>query len=100
MDYPLAHRLGWMLLHSLWQGALVGLIFGVVRFTLRRRSANARYLAGCLGLSLLVAAPALTVFYTSGPSTQFGATPSAGAFDFSPEVPLFSAANFQRFYVG
>jgi hypothetical protein len=27
--YPLAQRVGWVLLHSLWQGALVGVAFGL-----------------------------------------------------------------------
>jgi uncharacterized protein involved in exopolysaccharide biosynthesis/beta-lactamase regulating signal transducer with metallopeptidase domain len=69
IDYPLAHQLGWALLHSLWQGALVGAVFGVLRFALRRRSANARYLAGCLCLALLLAGPALTLLDAPMPST-------------------------------
>ena len=31
IDHPLAHRVGWVLLHSLWQGALIavaGSVFG------------------------------------------------------------------------
>src|SRR5262245_19914111 len=61
LQHPLARRLGWALLHSLWQGALVAVLFGLLRFALRRASANARYLAGCLSLVLLVAAPAITL---------------------------------------
>ncbi len=58
---PLPHQIGWALLHSLWQGALVGAVFALLRFALRRRSANARYLAGCLSLGFLLAAPVLTL---------------------------------------
>ena len=29
MHHPLTPRLGWVLLHSLWQGALVGLAFAL-----------------------------------------------------------------------
>jgi uncharacterized protein involved in exopolysaccharide biosynthesis/beta-lactamase regulating signal transducer with metallopeptidase domain len=61
VDYPLARQVGWALLHSLWQGALVGAVFGLLRFALRRRSANARYVAGCMCLVLLLAGPALTL---------------------------------------
>lgn len=59
-DQPLAIRAGWMLLHSLWQGALIGGLFELARFGLRRRSAHARYVAGCLTMLLLLAAPAIT----------------------------------------
>ena len=53
MNHPLLRQVGWTLLHSLWQGALVGVVFFAFRFALRRRSANMRYLAGCLCLVLL-----------------------------------------------
>jgi beta-lactamase regulating signal transducer with metallopeptidase domain len=54
-------QVGWTLLHSLWQGALVGMAFVVIRFALRRCSANTRYLAGCLCLALLAAMPVVTL---------------------------------------
>ena len=57
LDQPLAHRLGWALVHSLWQGALAAGLFGLLRSVLRRHSANARYLAACLVLFLLALAP-------------------------------------------
>jgi len=59
--HPLAQRVGWVLLHSLWQGALVGAAFGLARHGLRRRSPEARYVAGCLALVLLAAGPAATL---------------------------------------
>jgi beta-lactamase regulating signal transducer with metallopeptidase domain/uncharacterized protein involved in exopolysaccharide biosynthesis len=59
--HPLTHRVGWALLHSLWQGAFVAVLFGLLRFALRRASARARYFAACLSLLLLAAAPAITV---------------------------------------
>ncbi|SPE55684.1 membrane hypothetical protein [Verrucomicrobia bacterium] len=55
LGFALACRVGWVLLHSLWQGALIGLAFGLVR--LATHSAKLRYVAGCLALALLVAAP-------------------------------------------
>lgn len=60
LDQPLAIRAGWILLHSLWQGALIGGFFELARFGLRRRSANARYVAGCAGMVILLAAPVVT----------------------------------------
>lgn len=68
IGHPLAQRVGWVLLHSLWQGALIGAAFGLVRFALRRSSANARYLAGCLALALLATAPVLTTLLGLAPA--------------------------------
>src|SRR6266568_999018 len=61
IDHPLGHRLGWALCHSIWEGALGAAVFAVVRFGLRRRSANARYLAACTMLVVLVVAPIITM---------------------------------------
>jgi beta-lactamase regulating signal transducer with metallopeptidase domain/uncharacterized protein involved in exopolysaccharide biosynthesis len=73
-DHPLAQRVGWVLLHSLWQGALVGGAFGLARHGLRRRSAEARYVAGCLALALLAAGPAATLCLWPAPVPPGAAT--------------------------
>ena len=70
MSHPLAYRLGWVLLHSLWQGALVGVVFGLCRSALKKSSPNARYLAGCIALGLLIGIPAITFFSQPGTSFQ------------------------------
>lgn len=75
VNCPLTHQIGWALLHSLWQGACVGAVFALLRFALRRFSANARYLAGCLSLGVLLAAPVLTMLIGPTPS----AAPGSGA---------------------
>ncbi|MBI2381751.1 MAG: TonB family protein [Gammaproteobacteria bacterium] len=62
LDSALAERLGWVLIHSLWQCALVALaLYALLRFV-PRRYANARY--GLAGLALVVSvlAPVLTFF--------------------------------------
>ena len=53
--------LGWVLLHFLWQGALLGALFWCANFILRHRSANARYLVGCVMLLMMGAAPVVTL---------------------------------------
>ncbi len=60
LQQPLARRLGWTLLHFFWQGALLAVLFLAARGALHRRSPNARYLAGCLALLLMAAAPVVT----------------------------------------
>jgi beta-lactamase regulating signal transducer with metallopeptidase domain len=51
---PLAQALGWTLLHSLWQGALVGALFALGRSILGARAVRARYALGCFALVLVV----------------------------------------------
>ncbi|MDQ1256976.1 MAG: hypothetical protein QG656_1577, partial [Candidatus Hydrogenedentes bacterium] len=52
---PVAHALGWSLIHFVWQGALVALGLVCMLALMRRRSANARYLASCAALLLMAA---------------------------------------------
>lgn len=63
-----AYRLGWALLHTLWLGAGVAVLFATAMRLLRRRSANARYLAGCLAMALMVAMPVLAFVCVSPPT--------------------------------
>src|SRR4051794_17678631 len=76
-ENTLGLRIGWVLLHSLWQGVLIGGAFGLARFALRRHSANVRYLAGCVGLLLLVLAPVATQLtgFTPPPRMRLALTP-------------------------
>ena len=53
-------RLGWVLLHSLWQIALIAAIFAVVLRVFSRVSAERRYFAGCMALLLMIAIPTAT----------------------------------------
>jgi len=59
-DHPLFLTLGWTLLHSLWQVALLGLLARLGLRLLRSRSAGSRYLLACAGLVLMLAVPAAT----------------------------------------
>lgn len=77
LDGPVASRLGWTLLHSLWQGAVAALLFAVVRLALRRASAQSRYLSGCCALMLMAAIPVVT--FVAQPLTMFPFTPHTTA---------------------
>src|SRR2546428_3064699 len=57
---PLAPRLGWTLVHFLWQGSAIAALFAMAQVALQKRSAQARYLAGCFALGLMVLAPFVT----------------------------------------
>jgi beta-lactamase regulating signal transducer with metallopeptidase domain len=56
----LTDRLGWTLLHFLWQGGLIAVALAGARVLLRRNSANARYAAACAAMLLMVASAGAT----------------------------------------
>ncbi len=60
---PAALALGGALVHFVWQGALVALLYGAASFVLRGRSARARYQAACAALALLALAPPATCVF-------------------------------------
>jgi uncharacterized protein involved in exopolysaccharide biosynthesis len=83
---PLAARLGWVLVHSIWQGAVVAVVFGMLRLGSRRCSANIRYLTACSALVILAAAPIATAIYgpirlvpRSAMYVSLGRTPGLGS---------------------
>lgn len=57
---PVIERLGWTLVHSLWEVALIWVGLQVTLAFLRRSSARLRYLAGCTALAIAMLAPAAT----------------------------------------
>lgn len=53
-------RLGWTLLHFVWEGAVIGVAYGLMRSLLFRAPPSVRYLAACAAMALCLAAPVLT----------------------------------------
>ena len=67
------HRLGWTLLHSLWQLGFIWASFSLLAVAFRRRSASARYVAACAALAAMLLAPIVTYsigFKDSAVATQ------------------------------
>ncbi|MFN7957576.1 MAG: M56 family metallopeptidase [Holophagaceae bacterium] len=62
---PFLRAMGWALLHSLWQGALLGLLAALALRLARHRSAEFRYTLAAGALSLLVLAFAGTLVWLS-----------------------------------
>jgi beta-lactamase regulating signal transducer with metallopeptidase domain len=56
----LIERLGWTLLHSLWQGALIWVLVEITLVTLRSAAARTRYAVACAALGLFALAPVVT----------------------------------------
>jgi uncharacterized protein (TIGR03435 family) len=81
-DQPWVERLGWTLLHFLWQGILVALVYAAARKMLR--SSQSRYLLACAALVILIAAPVAT-FRVLAPDSAIVTNPYLG------HVPASSA---------
>ncbi len=54
--------IGWALVHSLWQGALVAALYGCFASLARDAAANVRYVAACAALALMLVLPITTAF--------------------------------------
>jgi beta-lactamase regulating signal transducer with metallopeptidase domain/N-acetylglutamate synthase-like GNAT family acetyltransferase len=76
---PLAEAIGWALLHLLWQGLLVAAILAATLALLSKQSANARYLASCGALALLVVLGAATAYRSYVGSGELGVGSGSGA---------------------
>jgi len=58
----MVERIGFALVHSLWQCTAIAVLFAVVMIALRKRRAQVRYNAAVSALLLMVIVPAITVF--------------------------------------
>lgn len=81
--------LGWALVHFVWQGTALALVLMLVRLLLPRRFARARYVAGCLTLIAMLAAPALTTMRLVGQAG--GADTAASPTAPTDETPVTAA---------
>ena len=57
---PFLQSAGWALMHFVWQGAAIAVLAAAALRLTARRSANVRYVIGCVALALMLAAPAVT----------------------------------------
>ena len=71
LSSAVVEALGWTILHSLWQGALVAIILSVLMILLHRHSAKLRYgvATGALALVLALAVVTFIRLYEYAPST-------------------------------
>lgn len=59
---PVFQALGWALIHFIWQGALVAILYAGTAVLLRKRAANVRYSVACAAMLLMLALPIATIF--------------------------------------
>ncbi len=62
----LCQRMGWTLIHFVWQGTAVALVLAAGLALLKRASARRRYAAGCLALTAMAALPVVTFCLLAG----------------------------------
>jgi len=89
LNQPWTERLGWTLLHFLWQGILVAALYTLARALAGgRMSARGRYAIACAALLAMTAAPAVTYWWlgTSGHAVPIADLGAAGGRQFASGV--------------
>jgi beta-lactamase regulating signal transducer with metallopeptidase domain len=89
LNQPWTERLGWTLLHFLWQGILVAALYALARALAGGRiSARGRYAIACASLLTMTVAPALTYWWlgNSGQAAPIGDLTNWGARQLAPAV--------------
>lgn len=66
LDSSFAYHLGWTLVHFLWQGLLVAVVYGCLRSYMAEASPQARYALSLTTLAVLAALPVITFIYLMG----------------------------------
>src|SRR5882757_7567973 len=69
MSYTMVENLGWALLHSIWQIALIAVLLFTALRVLAGTSANARYVISILALSISLFLPLATLVRLANNST-------------------------------
>jgi bla regulator protein blaR1 len=73
MELEWVQILGLVLVHFIWQGLLIGLLYGAGRVLSRTCSATARYNWAVMCLMLMALAPVVTFFWLSSSSAELAA---------------------------
>ena len=60
LSQEIVQRLGWTLLHLVWQATVIALLLAVLLAALRKSSSNVRYTVACMALGLVVLLPVVT----------------------------------------
>jgi beta-lactamase regulating signal transducer with metallopeptidase domain len=97
LNQPWTERLGWTLLHFLWQGILVAALYALARALAGGRiSARGRYAIACASLLAMTAAPAVTYRWlgNSGQAARIGDSTAWGAPQFVPGVAYAPVTDF------
>jgi beta-lactamase regulating signal transducer with metallopeptidase domain/uncharacterized protein involved in exopolysaccharide biosynthesis len=75
---PLVQRLGWVLVHFVWQGSVIAAVWTILRSLLRAHHARTRYAVACLLLGLMATSPLITFTLLESPSSTSAAEAANG----------------------
>ncbi len=89
LGQELAQRIGWVLVHFLWQGAAVGAAAAVILWCMRKSNARKRYAAACAALAVMAATPFVTFILTGGGAVEETTAPEA----MQPKVVWYAPAD-------
>lgn len=80
VSQQIVQRLGWTLVHFLWQGVAVAVLFAVALKLLKKSTANIRYLLACVAMGVIVLLPIVTLrmIDVSVPAIDIEKTEAAG----------------------
>src|SRR5262245_9165408 len=84
---PVVERIGWLLVYSVWQFALIALLMAIVLRVMRRAPAGVRYAVALVGWGLMLMAPALTWSLLPAPTGRIeivAADPDPAPVDVTP----------------
>jgi len=84
---PIVRRLGWALLHFVWQGAAVALLLAAAMRALRRSTANSRYVVACAVMLMMILLPVITMLRTDAPAPIMSAEKPKAVAPGSPPSP-------------
>ncbi|MGD8500753.1 MAG: M56 family metallopeptidase, partial [Phycisphaerales bacterium] len=73
ISQEIVQKLGWTLLHFVWQAAAIALLLAILLKVLRRSTANLRYIIACAALGLIVLLPIVTMQLVSVSIPQLAA---------------------------
>src|SRR5436305_14922269 len=74
LNEPLVQRLGWTLVHTLWQGVVLAAALALVLRLLRGAPSHVRYAAGCTAMVMMVLAAGFTFTQIRVPATSSSVT--------------------------
>ena len=86
----LTYRIGWTLIHSLWQGALIAAALAMATVCLREKSPQSRYLAACLAMACQLLFLVGTFLRLSGSPVPVSTTDPSSKPAFSAQVASVS----------
>ncbi len=77
LSHGVIERLGWMLVHFLWQAAAIAMLLAALLKLLRRAGADLRYVVACGALTVMIAMPLVTIQFIdiSGSAAEAGLPP-------------------------